>query len=60
MKDIQDKSDELKKSGGEVLRLRKDIKFLKLENHNLKRRLSAEEEIQNREMLTEDIRMMHY
>ena len=54
-KDINNKSDELKKKGNEILELRAGIKSLKLENFKLHQKLEAEEAVERRVEMTKDI-----
>jgi len=46
MKDIKDKSDELKSKGREILNLRKNITMVKSENVRLVQAMQAEDMIQ--------------
>jgi hypothetical protein len=47
MKDIKDRSDELKTKGKEILLLRKDVKNLQIENSRILNRIRDEEAIQS-------------
>lgn len=55
MKEINDKSDDLKSKGNEILELRSSIKQLKLENFKLHQKLEGEEEVERRVEMTKDI-----
>ena len=54
-KDINDKSDELKNKGQEILQLRTSIKQLKLENYKLHQKVEAEESVERDVEITKDI-----
>lgn len=47
MKDINDKSDELKKQGREILSVRKELNVLRQENSRLTHALKTEEAIES-------------
>lgn len=54
-KDINDKSEDLKIKGKEILSLRQSIKQLKLENYKLHHKLEVEEQIERDTEITKDI-----
>ncbi len=54
-KDINDKSDDLKMKGKEILELRASIKQLKKENYKIHQRLNAEEAVERDVEITKDI-----
>ncbi len=55
VKDINDKSDDLKVKGTEILELRQSIKQLKLENFKLHQKQEAEESVEREVEITKDI-----
>lgn len=60
MKDNKDKSLKLKETGTEVLNLRKELKLLKIENYNIAKKVEVLKDIDNKAMMTPDIKEMHY
>lgn len=60
MKDNTERSLKLKETGKEVLDLRKQLKLLKIENFNIAKKVETLREIDNKVMITPDIKDMHY
>ena len=60
MKDNTDRSLQLRETGKEVLELRKQLKLLKIENYNVAKKVETLKEIDDKLMITPDIKEMHH
>lgn len=59
-KDNTDRSTKLRETGKEVLELRKQLKLLKIENYNIAKKVEILKDIDDKNMITPDIKDMHY